>query len=95
VSVLRREATLDSPFRTDVLGNADRELCRQSIAMVQAGEYECVWRLARTAAEAAPTHPLPLYLEAWSLAYPSRFEEARDALDTYQHEISGLSWVCS
>jgi tetratricopeptide (TPR) repeat protein len=73
--------SLDYPFETDVLGNADRELCRQSIALVRAGEYDGAFHLAHTAAETAPTHPLPLYLEALSLAYLSRFEEATAAIN--------------
>lgn len=73
--------SLDHPFATDKLVNAERTLCHQSIAMLRAGQYDKALDLSLKPSRTCPAHPLPCYLQAWSLVYLGCFEEEKRAID--------------
>lgn len=72
--------SLNHPFSADKLGDAEKVLCRQSIAALRAGQHNVALGLALAASRSCPEHPLPAYLQALSLAYLGRFGEAEHAI---------------
>jgi tetratricopeptide (TPR) repeat protein len=72
--------SIDHPFSTNMLGNSEVVICRQSIAALHVAQYDKALELAQTALWSCPAHPLPSYLQALSLAYLGRFDEAEHSI---------------
>jgi tetratricopeptide (TPR) repeat protein len=72
--------SLNHPFSADSLSDAERVLCGRSIAALHAGQHEAALDVALAALRSRPAHPLPAYLQALSLAYLGRFDEAEHAI---------------